>query len=320
MLVGGSNFPQHRPWIVAVALLSIVAGAWFALAGIGKAAWPGGSSLPGFTFGVAGGLLILFEFLLWPRKKLRTWRIGQTKVWMRAHIWLGLLTVPLLVLHSGFNWGGSLSAVLLLLLFVVVASGIWGLVLQQLLPTQTLHEISAETIHSQVEQVMKQFTHEAERLVNATCGYLDGATDAEEEFEQAGSEYMTLGAVRSVGKVQGKVLMTRVPKAPVPGAEPLRNFFENIVHGYLSGGKATGSALQYPLQAATIFADMRTKLVPEAHAALDTLEDLCNQRRQLDRQRRLHFWLHNWLLIHLPLSAALVVLMFVHVWVALKYW
>ena len=119
--------------------------------------------------------------------------------------------------------GGSLSAVLLVLLFIVVASGVWGLILQQLLPERMLHEIPAETIHSQIDQVMKQFTHEAERLVNATCGYADGESEREEAGELAGVGFMTLGAVRSAGKVQGKVLLTRVPQAPVPGAETLRS-------------------------------------------------------------------------------------------------
>jgi hypothetical protein len=183
-----------------------------------------------------------------------------------------------------------------------------------------LNEIPAETIHSQIDQVMMQFTREAERLVNATCGYTDGESEREEAEELAGVGFMTLGAVRSAGKVQGKVLLTRVPQAPVQGAEPLRDFFGNGVEPYLRSGKGTRSPLQVPMQAATIFAEMRTKLVPEAHGALNALEDLCSQRRQLDRQLRLHFWLHNWLLIHLPLSVALVVLMFVHVWVALKYW
>jgi hypothetical protein len=50
------------------------------------------------------------------------------------------------------------------------------------------------------------------------------------------------------------------------------------------------------------------------------LEDLCNQRRQLILQSKIHFWLHNWLWVHLPLSVALIVLMFVHIFVALKYW
>ena len=47
---------------------------------------------------------------------------------------------------------------------------------------------------------------------------------------------------------------------------------------------------------------------------------MCEERRQWDRQARLHFWLHNWLWVHFPLSVALVVLMFVHIWAALKYW
>jgi hypothetical protein len=320
VLLGGNNFSRHRPWIMAVALLSILAGAWFVIAGLGKSAWPGGSSLPGFTFGVAGGLIILFEFLLWPRKYVRTWRIGQTKTWMRAHIWLGLLTVPLLVLHSGFEFRNTLANVLTILLLIVVLSGVWGLVLQQVLPQRMLHDIPAETIHSQIDSVMKQLTREGERLVNATCGYGPGEEGVEEEGELAGVGYMTLGAVRSAGKVQGKVLQTKVPQRPIPGAEPLRDYFNETIHPYLAKGKADGSPLQHRLHAATIFDDMRTKLVPEAHEALDTLEDLCTQRRQLDRQQRLHFWLHNWLLIHLPLSVALVVLMFVHIWYALKYW
>ena len=47
--------------------------------------------------------------------------------------------------------------------------------------------------------------------------------------------------------------------------------------------------------------------------------DLCESRRQLGEQERIHRWLHNWLYVHLPLSLALVILMFVHVWVALKF-
>ena len=125
-----------------------------------------------------------------------TWRIGQTKTWMRAHIWLGLLTVPLLLLHSGFEFRNTLANVLTILLLIVVVSGIWGLVLQQLLPQRMLHDIPAETIHSQIDSVMKQLTREGKRLVNATCGYGADEEEAEEEGELAGVGFMTLGAVR----------------------------------------------------------------------------------------------------------------------------
>jgi hypothetical protein len=73
-------------------------------------------------------------------------------------------------------------------------------------------------------------------------------------------------------------------------------------------------------QAAVLFQDRRTKLDPAAHVTIDALENLCDQRRQLEEQARMHFWLHGWLCVHLPLSVALFVLMVLHIWYALKYW
>src|SRR5207249_1598623 len=124
---------------------------WYFVESSRSTQWPGGSSLPGFVFGVLGGLIILFEVLLWWRKRVRVWRIGRAQAWMRAHIWLGLLCVPLLIYHSGFRLGGILSTVLMVLLLVVVASGIWGLVLQQILPRRMLDDVPAETIYSQID-------------------------------------------------------------------------------------------------------------------------------------------------------------------------
>jgi len=39
----------------------------------------------------------------------------------------------------------------------------------------------------------------------------------------------------------------------------------------------------------------------------------------LTRQARLHRWLHAWLLVHVPLSIALILLGAVHAVVALRY-
>ena len=50
------------------------------------------------------------------------------------------------------------------------------------------------------------------------------------------------------------------------------------------------------------------------------LEQACEHRRQYDLQAVLHDRLHAWLLVHVPLSAALGVLLAVHVPVALWYW
>jgi hypothetical protein len=56
-----------------------------------------------------------------------------------------------------------------------------------------------------------------------------------------------------------------------------------------------------------------------AYATLADLEDICDEARQLMRQERLHHWLHGWLLLHIPLSVALILLGAIHAVVALRY-
>src|SRR5581483_748112 len=228
---------------------------------------PGGSSLPGFTFGVVGGLIMLFEFLLWPRKKVRVWRIGRAQAWLRAHIWLGFLLIPLIVYHSGFRLGGWLSTVLMILFALVIASGILGLAFQQVLPRRMLDEVPAETIYSQIGRISRFFRRDAAQLVRATCGpgEDDDLDEDVEERTEEGSSFVTIGAVRSAGRVQGKVLLTKVPAAPVPNSEPLRVFFRESVSPYLLQGAKSGMPLRYPNRSAVMFRDLRTKLDPAAH-------------------------------------------------------
>jgi hypothetical protein len=323
LLFDRKNWPPHRPWLLFVAAATLVAALVYGMfaATSGRADWPGGSSLPGFAFGVLGGLIILFEFLLWFRKKVRAWRIGRAQLWMRAHIWLGLLCVPLLLLHSGFRLGGTLSTALLVLLLVVIASGVWGLLVQQFLPTRMLEKVPAETIYSQIDRLAAQLSAEARQLVRGTCGPGPGEGDEREMAIAAESTpFIVVGAVRAVGQLQGKVLETRVPPTLVPGSEPLRAFFHDTIDPFLRGLARGASPLRQRERAAHLFRELKVRLPPEAHSAVDILESMCDQRRQWDEQVRLHIWLHNWLWVHFPLSVALVVLMFVHVWVALKYW
>ena len=323
MLIDRRNIARHRPWIAFILVATAASSLWYFASSRGAPVWPTGGSPPGFTFGIVGGLLILFEFALWGRKKVRAWRIGRVQTWMVAHIWLGLLTVPLLIYHSGFRWGGSLSTVLMLLFLIVIVSGVYGLILQQVIPTRMLIQVPAETIHSQIDRMVRFMYDDANRLVSATCGPLPGEEADEVEQEEIASgapvSHMTVGAVQRVGNVQGKVLVTRVPKAAIPGSEPLREVFRSSIAPYLLEGKKSRSPLSLPNKAESIFREIRNRLNPETHEAIGILENLCDQRRQLDRQDRMHRWLHNWLSIHLPLSVALVILMFVHIWVALKY-
>ena len=110
LLFDRDNWPKHVAWAAFTVVVTLAAISWYLLVGFRSGAWhwPGGSSPPGLTFGVAGGSIIIFEMLLWPRKSLwRGLRLGRTKTWMMAHIWLGLLTFPLLLLHGRFHFASE---------------------------------------------------------------------------------------------------------------------------------------------------------------------------------------------------------------------
>ncbi len=323
MLIDRESLPRNRSWIAVFLLGTIAASVAYGAWSIDKPRWPGGSSPPGLLFGILAGLIMLFEFFLWPRKKVRAWRIGSAQVWMRAHIWLGFLTVPLIVLHSGFTLGGQVSTVLTILFGIVIVSGVFGLVLQQFLPRMMLQRVPAETIYSQIDYVSEQAYWNAEDLIEATCG---AAIGEEESLRprlrkaESAAAFVTVGAVRSVGSVQGKVLQTQVPAAAAVNSDILRDCFLKTIGPYLLAGGKSRLALRSQTAAAEFFGKLRGGLGPGGGGLVEALESLCEQRRQYDLQIQMHGWLHSWLCVHVPLSTALIGLMCIHIFFALKFW
>ena len=108
---------------------------------------------------------MIFEGLLGARKKVPIWRIGNAQTWMRAHLWLGLITLPLILFHAGFAMRGPLTFVLMMLLFAVYASGLVGATLQHYLPRVMLTRVPFETIYEEIPHVRAQLRAEADEMV-----------------------------------------------------------------------------------------------------------------------------------------------------------
>jgi hypothetical protein len=217
------------------------------------------------------------------------------------HVWLGLIAVPLAIIHSGFSLGGPLAAWVLTLFLIVCASGIWGLLMQQLIPRRLLDDIPAESIVTEMDTLMKEYIIEANGLL---APYRTAAGRAERGPE--------LSSVETI---------IRAPAAYRP--TQLAVFFDSRIVPYLLRGRRSGSPLHSRAQAARLFGQLRQG--PDAEIGdfvnvVDRLEAICESRRQFDAQARLYFWLHNWLCVHAPLSWALVVLLTAHAVVALKVW
>jgi hypothetical protein len=216
--------------------------------------------------------------------------VVPTKYWMWAHVWLGLVGLPVILVHAGFGFGGPLAAVTLVLFVLVTLSGVWGLILQQWLPEKLLAEVPGETVAAEMDRVGEYHAKEAIALI-------DSLVTAPPELDDAAAAVVT-----------GQ-----------PAAE-LMAFRDIVLVPYLRHGKWSGSPLATRAECEWRFGRLREELPEESFPAVDRLERLADVRRQWDYQAGLNDWLHNWLAVHLPLSVLMTGLMVVHAVRALKFW
>lgn len=300
----------HRRWFIGSAAGLAIATAVYIPYALRAPQGPRGGSALGLTYGIAGFLFMLFAGLLALRKKFPVWRVGRAQSWMRGHLWLGFLSFPLILFHSGFHFGGSLTRVLMWLLAFVWISGILGAGLQHFMPRFQTAQLSMETIYEQIDRVRGQLAEEASQLVNETCAALEGEVSRASERQRAMSA--------SAG-TQGGLTVASGLQANQQVSTQLRQFLDNEMRPYLEGAGAHQMNLGRAAQAQKMFQQFRVLLPPELHSNLDDLENICDEKRQLDQQSRLHKILHGWLLVHIPLSYALLLLGAVHAVVALKF-
>ena len=291
----------HRPWLIAsLAILGISLAMYVPYAMTAPGA-PKGGSFPGLVYGIVGYGFMLFAGLLGARKKVPVWRIGRAKTWMRGHLWLGLLSFPMILFHGGFAWRGPLTAVLMALLFIVVVSGIAGAVLQHYLPRLMTRRVPLETIYEEIPHVREQLRDEAENLVASVFGAIDG------------------GNADGNAAVDPMVAVVSLIEIEQEEKEHFRALYINTMRPFFADPEAPGAELREPQRSAEIFASLRRMLPSSVHSVLADLESICEEERQLNRQVQLYRWLHGWLLVHVPLSIVLLVLGGVHAVMALRY-
>jgi hypothetical protein len=285
----------HKRWCYVTVLISALAVGVYA--GLSKGV-PGGltgGSTAGLWYGTIGAGLMVYAGLLSAVRHVPRWRwVGSRKTWLKGHIWLGLLSSVFLLCHSGFRWGGTVEILLWLAVIGTLATGVFGLLLQQLLPRLLTTRVPCEAPYEQIPHLCLVMRRKADALVDAVSG----------PFGTPGPNIdNTVAAVRFVEDSKAQ----------------LRTFYEKEVRPFLSTAAAR-SPLANQLQAEARFAKLRSLAgMAEVRTQLDELAGLCEERRLLADQERIHFWLHSWLYLHIPLSAAVLVLGIAHVVTALYY-
>jgi hypothetical protein len=292
----------HRQWFwgsvigLALGLAVYIPYAHFTIGGAR------GGTIIGILYGIVGFGFMIFAGLLSLRKRFPVWRMGRTSTWMRGHLWLGLISYPIIFLHSGFSFGkGTLTWWMMVIFTIVFVSGIVGAILQHYLPKVMTKQIPYETIYAEIPVIRGQLLDEADVKVAEVTGVS-----------------MSTNAVATASEDTGGVIVTLVQME-----EDIRNeltrFYNNELRPFLekSGGKAC--PISDRANSVALFANLKTLLPDEIHPTIVDLESICEEKRELDQQIVLHRILHGWLFIHAPLSLALLVMGAIHAVIALSY-
>jgi hypothetical protein len=287
-----------------------VAGALYVPYSVQSPQGPHGGSALGLVYGSAGFAFMLFAGLLGLRKKFPVWRVGRAQNWMRGHLWLGLVSFPLIVLHGGFHFGGLLTRVLMWLFIFVFTSGLLGAALQHFMPRLQTAQLPLETIYEQIDRVRGQLAEEAQELVEEACAALEGEVSSASERQRATAA--AAGANWDVTVAAGL-------DADEQASSELRRFLSAEVQPYLARTGPRGTRMGDAALAEAMFRQLRVLFPPNLHSCIDDLENICDEKRQLDTQNRLHKILHGWLLVHIPLSYALLILGAWHAVAAVRF-
>src|ERR1700688_1602133 len=257
----------QRTWAIASAIIFAVSLITYIVYSHNSIQGASGGSAIGLTFGALGFAFMLFAALLGARKRVPVWRLGRAQAWMRGHLWLGFLALPIILFHGGFHFGGALTRVLMWLLIITVSSGAFGAVLQHYIPRVMMSDVPLETIYDEIAHVRSLLREEADRAFESLCGSLGISKTSGEEGQRAGGFTALRSIVASAVPLRTSAAVSAGASAAVAAAPeiillseeesaPLRHFYLSEMRPFLVRPKQRGQSLADAPKASSAFAGL----------------------------------------------------------------
>lgn len=271
-----------------------------------------GNSPLGLTYGIIAYAIFIFAVLLNVRKKFPLARLGRAQTWLRAHIWLTILTLPLVFFHAAFRFGGPMTSALMWLYLVVMVSGFYGLGLQQFMPRMIKRNLTLETVFEQIPYLTQQLQASALKMRDELLPKPAASPAAASAAIGSAAQAAKAGGV-SPSAAAAAVAVAEAPAqpaaaAPDPSVQALLEALRDEVLPYLSARKVRRHRLADTRTADEYFRALRLSVADPYKDKAEQLASWCEERRQMDIQTRYHHWLHGWLLVHVPTSLLLVIM------------
>lgn len=255
---------------------------------------PGATPL-GLIYGTVALLIFIFAAFLGWRRNHPTWPVGRIQIWLKAHIWLTLFTIPLVLFHCGFHGGGIMTQILMWLYALVMLSGIWGLALQHVIPKLMRERLPEEVIFEQIPFIRSQLVSQMESLRRELADQPEDLISPSTPLEG------------------GTATLAPNPQIAV---RAVVHFIDEEALPYLKTQEPRRFLLHEKPASDDQFRLLKLQVPPFIHDSLERLQALCNEKRRLDLQTTLHHWLHGWIIVHAPASLLLLGLTIIHALVA----
>lgn len=107
-----------------------------------------GGTWLGYTLGSVGAAIIFF--LLWFGVRKRQYQSSaiDLKSWLSAHVYLGVLLIIIVTLHTGFELGWNIHSLAYVLMLVVIFSGFYGVYAYLRFPRMMTEKMGEDTLES----------------------------------------------------------------------------------------------------------------------------------------------------------------------------
>jgi hypothetical protein len=253
---------------------------------------PNGGSWQGYVLGGTGALLVVWLSFLGIRKRRYRSRLGTVQGWTSAHVYLGLSLLVIATLHCAAQFGINVHTLAYLLLLGVVLSGIFGTWAYTALPRRVADNDAGRAIALAAEE-LTALDREILRLA-ARC-------DAE-------LQALVASAVELTGASRGTLARLRRRDG-----SRLR-----LADGRTAPNRDQQAVLDH--LAAAVPAASRRREAQVLGELLDAFGRRQVLLRRLREDARLAVLLKGWLFLHVPLTAALLAALVVHIITVFLYW
>ena len=157
-------------WIAAALLVLLVA----SYVGLARASGPTHGGSPwGIGYGIAASALVLLLVAFGWRKRAYRSKVGTLEGWLQAHVYLGVLVLAVVLLHTGFRFEDRVAVATFAVMGLVVLSGLVGAAFYTVYP-RLLTEVQSDLSPAETSERLNRLTTSMARLASGRSRAFEG--------------------------------------------------------------------------------------------------------------------------------------------------